>query len=61
MYYLRRRTGLDRIQNETIGEMMEMVKDITGGVQKRQLIWFGHTNGSGEMRLGGGETATAIK
>jgi hypothetical protein len=27
-----------------MSELMEMEKDITDEVQKRQLIWFGQTN-----------------
>jgi hypothetical protein len=44
MDHLGRRTRLDRIRNETIREIMEMEKDITDGMQKRQLIRFRHTN-----------------
>jgi predicted secreted protein len=50
MDYLRRRcsrTGLDRIRNETVREM-EVEKDATDKVQKRQLIRFGHGNGMEE-------------
>jgi hypothetical protein len=41
MDYVRRsytKTRLDRIRNETIGEIMEMEKDITDEVKKRRLI-----------------------
>jgi predicted secreted protein len=48
MDYLRRRcsrTGLHRIRNETVREIIEVEKDVTDKVQKRQLKRFGHGNG----------------
>jgi hypothetical protein len=51
MVYLRGscRTRLDRIRNENTGEMIEVKKDITDEVQKRQLVLSGHTNKMTEM------------
>jgi hypothetical protein len=41
---------LDRIRNETIREMMEMAKDMIHEMQKRQLLWSGHSNTMEEPR-----------
>jgi hypothetical protein len=46
----RRKTILDKIWCKAIRETMEMEKDIIDEVQKRQLIWFDHTNRMGDTR-----------
>jgi hypothetical protein len=56
MDYLRRNCigiRLERIQNVTVREIIMIGKDIIDDMQKRQLIWFGHTNGIDEKRWSG--------
>ena len=54
MDYLRRSCRLrrvDRVRNETIRNMMGVERDIVDKVQRKQLVWYGHTCRMDEERI----------
>lgn len=53
MDYLRRscrKSKLERVGNETIRQSMNMTKNIVEEIEKKQLVWFGHTKRMDETR-----------
>ena len=42
---------VDRVKNETIRNMMGMERDIVDEVQRKQLVWYGHTCRMNEERI----------